>query len=285
MTTQLLFFALATALVVAVVLPLALVLWRGTRAADIERNVVNVAVLRDQLAELDRDRINGTLSAADHEHAKQELQRRVLEEGRPDVVTRATPRGSRRASMSLAIGLPMCAAVAYMMLGTPAALTPQTAHQPQVTRVQVEAMVASLEEKLKRNPEDGQGWIMLARSYRVFGRHEDAAAAFLKAGAAVDTDPQLLAEYAETLAITRNGDLTGLPTQLLTRALKLSPQHPFALALVGSAAIERKDYAEGIDYWQRLLAQLPPESDDARTLVEEIKKARDALAGMGKPPL
>jgi cytochrome c-type biogenesis protein CcmH len=281
---QLLFLALATALVVTVALPLALVLWRGTSTADIERNVVNVAVLRDQLAELERDRINGTLSAADHEHAKQELQRRVLEEGQPDAMTRATPRGSRRASMALAIGLPLCAAVGYMMLGTPAALTPQTAHQPQVTRVQVEAMVASLEEKLKRNPEDVQGWIMLARSYRVFGRHEDAAAAFLKAGAAVDTDPQLLAEYAETLAITRNGDLTGPPTQLLTRALKLSPQHPFALALAGSAAIERKDYAQGIDYWQRLLAQLPPESDDARTLAGGIKKARDALAGTSEPP-
>lgn len=285
MTTQLLFLALATALVVAVALPLTLVLWRGTRAADIERNVVNVAVLRDQLAELERDQINGTLSAADHEHAKQELHRRVLEEGLPDVGTHATSRKSKRAAMSLAIGLPMCAAVAYMMLGTPAALTPQAAHQPQVTRSQVEAMVASLEEKLKRNPEDVQGWIMLARSYRVFGRHDDAAAAFVKAGAAVDTDPQLLAEYAETLAITRNGELEGLPTQLLTRALNLAPQHPFALALAGSAAIGRKDYAQAIDYWQRLLAQLPPESDDARLLVEEMKKARDALAGTSKPPL
>lgn len=285
MTTQLLFFALATTLVVAVALPLTLVLWRGTRAADIARNVVNVAVLRDQLAELERDRINGALSAADHEHAKQELQRRVLEEGRPDVVTRAAPRGSKQASISLAIGLPMGAAFVYMMLGTPAALTQQAVHHPQVTQEQVEAMVASLEGKLKRNPEDMQGWIMLARSYRVFARHEDAAAAFLKAGAAVDTDPQLLAEYAETLAITRNGELTGLPTQLLTRALKLSPQHPFALALAGSAAIERKDYAEAIAYWQRLLAQLPPESNDARMLVEEIKKARDALAGTSKPPL
>lgn len=285
MTMNLLFIACAAVLTVAVVLMLAPVLWRGRKADHIERSAVNAAVLRDQFAELERDRASGTLSAADHEQAKQELQRRVLDEVSVDVTTSIAGTGSKRAAVALATLLPLAAFSAYLALGNPAALAPQAERSPPVTRAEVEAMVASLEEKLKRNPDDPKGWVMLARSYRAFARHEDAANAFARAGAVVDLEPQLLAEYAETLAISRNGDLNGEPTKLLERALKLDPQHPFALALAGSAAFARADYAAAIGYWQPLHAQLPPESEPASTIAEGIEKARSAQHGQLKPPL
>lgn len=277
------FIAGAALLTVAVVVVLAPVLWRGQKAGSIEHSVVNATVLRDQLAELERDLASGTLSAADQEQAKQELQRRVLEEASEDTTTNISGKGSKRAALAFATLLPLAALATYLVLGNPAALSPQAVHPPQFTKADVEAMVASLEGKLRRNPDDPKGWAMLARSYRAFGRHEDAAKAFARAGAVVDIEPQLLAEYAETLAINRNGELSGEPAKLLERALKLDPQHPFALTLAGSAAFARTDYAAAITYWQRLHAQLPPESDAARTVAEGIEKARGAKHGQTKP--
>lgn len=283
MTTNFLFIACAAALSLAVVLALVPVLWRGRNADYMERSTVNAAVLRDQFAELERDRASGTLSAADLAQAKQELQRRVLEEVKVDVKTGIAGKGSKYTAVALATLLPLAAFWVYFVLGTPAALAPQAERSPLATRVDVEAMVASLEEKLKRNPEDLKGWVMLARSYRAFARHEDAAKAFARAGAIVDFEPQLLAEYAETLAINRNGDLKGEPTKLLERALKLDPQQPFALALAGSAAFERADYSAVITHWQRLEVQLPPDSEPARTIAQGIEKARSALNIQPKP--
>jgi cytochrome c-type biogenesis protein CcmH len=280
-----LFIACAMALTVAVVLALAPVLWRGWKAEHVAHGAVNAAVLRDQLVELERDRASGTLSAVHQEQAKQELQRRVLDEVTVDVATSNAVKGSKGAALALSTLLPLAAFTAYFALGNPAALSPQAERSAPVARADVEAMVASLENKLKRNPDDPEGWAMLARSYRAFARHEDAAKAFERAGAVVDIEPQLLAEYAETLAINRNGDLNGEPTNLLERALKLDPQHPFALALAGSAAFARADYAAAIEYWQPLHAQLLPESEPARTIAERIEKARSAQHGQPKPPL
>lgn len=283
---NLLFIALAAALAAAVVLLLAPVLWRGAKTGNVASDVVNAAVLRDQLTELERDRANGILSDADHDQAKQELQRRVLEETSAASSAATSGIRSKRAAIALAILLPLAASAVYLALGNPAALSPQAARAPQFTQADVEAMVASLADKLKRNPDDPNGWAMLGRSYSVLGRYDDAAQAFERAGAAVDTDPQLLFAYAEALAMTRNGALDGEPTRLLERALKLAPQYPAALALAGSAAFERGDYAAAIDYWQRLHAQLPPDTDAAKAVADSIQRARSAHAGgAGRPPL
>lgn len=271
-----LFFGSATLLTLAVVAMLAPLLWRGSAATSVERDAVNLAVLRDQMDELERDLASGTLSRADHEQAKQELQRRALEEASTRAATSVAASRSKPAAVTLAILLPVAAFGSYLALGNPAAIAPQVQRSSGVTQADINAMVASLEEKLRRNPDNPKGWAMLARSYRAFGRHEDAALAFAKAGPMVDPDPQLLTEYAESLALSRKGELGGEPTQLVERALKLEPNHALALVLAGSAAFQRNDFATAIVYWQRLHAQMPPNSEAARSIEESLEKARRA---------
>lgn len=273
---NLVFFAVAAALTITVVILLVPSLWRGSRTSSVERSSVNVAVLRDQLDELERDLASGILSPTDHKQAKQELQRRVLEEASEKDKPNAAANHSKKTAITLAILLPLTAFASYLVLGNPAALSPNAETPPMVTQGEIEAMVASLEDKLKRNPDDPKDWAMLARSYRAFGRYDEAAKAFARAGALIEVEPQLLAEYADTLAMSRNGDLSGEPTKLVERALKLDPSHPFALALAGAAALKRADYDEAIMYWQQLHAQLPPESEAAVAIEESIEKARSA---------
>ncbi len=281
---NLLFIVLAATLAAAVVLLLAPVLWRGAKTGNEASDMVNAAVLRDQLTELERDHANGILTDGDRDQAKQELQRRVLEEADAASSAAAPGHRSKRAAIMLSILLPLAATVVYLALGNPA--VQHAARAPQVTQADVETMVASLADKLKRNPDNPHGWAMLGRSYHALGRYDDAAQAFAKAGAAIDADPQLLFGYAEALARTRGGALRGEPTRLLEQALKLDPQFPAALALAGSAAFGRGDYGTAIKYWQRLQVQLPPDTDAAKALAEGIQKARSAQTGNdGSAPL
>lgn len=273
---NLIFIVLAALLVSAVVLRLGLVLWRGPRKEEyLEHHVVNASVLRDQLAELDRDRRNGTLSEQDHEEAVQDLQRRALQEAKPPTTIVSRRPSSKYAALGLAIVLPLASTLIYLRLGNPAAISPVPVQSmSNVTQADVQAMVDSLAARLALNPDDPAGWLMLARSYRYFDRYEDAANAFAKASGAIESDPLALTEYAEALARSSPNGFAGEPSALLGRALALNPKAPFALTLAGAAALERRDYDQAISYWQQLHELLPSDSDAARAVNESIERAR-----------
>ena len=284
-------FILAAALLVLVILAiLILPLWRVPRASSaIDRRQANLDIFRDQLSELERERSAGSLAEADFEQAKTELQRRLLEEVQPEAVARQGS-GGRKTALALLIVIPLAATLGYVILGKPEALEPlQT--QAQVSPQQIEAMLGKLVEKLKANPDDSKGWVMLARSYKVLGRFAESAEAYSHGAALVDAEPVLLADYAEVLAQTQGGSFEGKPEQLIARALKIDPDEPQALFLAGAAASERKDFSAVAEYWGRLQPQLEPGSEEAQTLAAAVTKAREIAArmdektgaGSGKP--
>jgi len=275
-------FILAAALLVLVILAiLILPLWRAPRAfSAIDRRQANLDIFRDQLSELERDRSTGSLVEADFEQAKSELQRRLLEEVQPEAVAQQGS-GGRRTALVLLIAIPLAAAVGYAILGKPEALDPlQT--QAQISPQQIETMLGKLVEKLKANPDDSKGWVMLARSYKVLGRFAESAEAYSHGAALVDAEPVLLADYAEVLAQTQGGSFEGKPGQLIARALKIDPDEPQALFLAGAAASERKDFSAVAEYWGRLLPQLEPGSEEARTLAAAVAKAHEIAAQMNE---
>ena len=272
------FFLFALLLVVVVAAFIVPPLWRQPRqsAANTERKQANLSIFRDQLAELDRELAEGSLSEADHTQAKAELQRRLLEDvegDAPENDARATA-PSRKLAISLGLLLPILALLGYGMLGNPRALDPtQTVAQPKMSPDQINAMVSKLAERMQANPDDMQGWLMLARSYKTLGRYEDAMAAYGKAEKAID-DPDVLASYAETIAMAQGKGLTGKPTQLIETALKLDPKHGHSLFLAGAAAMERGDRKAGIAYWEALLPQVEPGSEIDQMLRSGIDKMK-----------
>lgn len=275
-------FILAAALLVIVILSILLPpLWRAPRASRAnDRRQANLDIFRDQLSELERDRSTGSLVEADFEQAKSELQRRLLEEVQPEAVAQQGS-GGRKTALALLIVIPLAATLGYVILGKPEALEPlQT--QAQVSPQQIEAMLGKLVEKLKANPDDSKGWVMLARSYKVLGRFAESAEAYSHGGALVDAEPVLLADYAEVLAQTQGGSFEGKPGQLIARALKIDPDEPQALFLAGAAASERKDFSAVAEYWGRLLPQLEPGSEEAQTLAAAVTKAREIAAQMNE---
>jgi cytochrome c-type biogenesis protein CcmH len=273
------FIIVAAMLVVAIIAILLPPLWRLPKPSGSgDRREANLAIFRDQVAELEREREDGSLAEADFVQAQAELQRRLLDEVEALPAPAAThTQGSRKTALALLLIIPLAAAAGYLLLGDPRALDPLQ-RQARIAPEQIEGMLAGLVEKLKKNPDDSKGWVMLARSYKVLGRFPEAANAYGRAGALVDQDATLLADYAEVLSQINDGNLQGKPTELIERALKLDANEPQALLLAGAAASERQDFAAAAEHWSRLLVQLEPGSDDAKALEAAVSKAREIAA-------
>lgn len=293
-------FVLSATALVALTLLLLLRPWmrRSDEAAASARDV-NTRIYRDQLQEIDRDLAAGTLSAADHERSRAELQRRLLQDahdvGAAEAATPAATSttasaagGMRGTSLLLAVALPVLAAALYTLLGAPAALDPQArvaAPAAPVTPDDVEKMIATLATRLEQQPDDPKGWAMLARSYRVMGRLPQAQAAFERIDRdTLERDPALLMDYATVLATLAQGDLEGRPLQLANRALELDPDNLVALSLTATAAFNRGDFAASATGWKRLLALVPAGSEDARWLEQRLAESGGAAVPTGATP-
>lgn len=276
------FIAGAALLVLASV---ALIVWpfmrRGRRpaGADFSRQQLNATIYRDQLAELERDRAEGALSEADYAQASAELQRRLLEDTATEqTVAGAARPASRMLPLVLALALPVAAIAGYLGLGTPAAIDAPA--QQHVSQADIEKMVGDLAARLEKEPGNTQGWLMLARSYKAMGRLPEALRAFEKAETLVETDADLLLAYADTLA-SSVGSFDAKSSALIDKALQIDPSHPLGLWMRGTVYYNAKRYDKALIDWEKLLALLPPESEDARVISANVAEVRSLL---GKPP-
>ena len=255
-----------------------------------EANAINLAILREQGAELEREQREGGGDAEAYKRAREELERRVLEDAGGKAVRSAV--GARRPLLALTLGiaLPIVVVVLYMGLGEPQmflgskgkeAATPGT-HA--LSSEQILAMVERLSEKLQSNPDDGPGWLMLARSYSVLGRFPESAAAYGRAAALLPPDAQLLADFADAVAMAQGRKLQGEPELLVRRALEVDPRNLKALALSGTIQFDRQDYVAAIGEWQKVLALVPPESGMAFSIQNSIADAKNRRAAAGETP-
>ncbi len=150
----------------------------------------------------------------------------------------------------------------------------QAAVDPAAQRAQIDAMVATLVERLKAQPDDADGWQMLARSYGVQGRYIEAIEAHKRALALKPQDAQVLADYADTLAMANNRSLDGEPEALILKAVKLDPANVKALALAGTVAFNHDDYKSAVAYWERAVQLADPASGYAQQLQGALDEAR-----------
>jgi cytochrome c-type biogenesis protein CcmH len=270
--------ALLLALALAfVVLPL----WRGaTRNNAVVRDAANLEIFRDQIAEMDRDLANGLLTPELYAQGKRELQARMVEEVKSPAGAAAA--GAARhpvkvLAVVLAVLIPLTSVGMYWKLGNQDVFLAQNAGMDGPV-LSGEAL-KELEAKLAKNPENPQGWLLLARSYVELEQYKDAVRAYDKLTQLVPNEAQLWADYADALAMTQGQSLVGAPSALLDKALALDPNQPKALALAGSAAMERGDYQAAVKYWGNLQQQLPDKNSDmAQAVAGGLQQARELLA-------
>ena len=279
-----LFWFLAALLVAAT---LAALLWpllrraTATDAPDAERAAL--AVFRDHKRALDAEQAAGTIGTAEYETALAELTRRVAEESGdalPGAARVLQPRAWPVALIVAAI-IPVAALLLYQRLGNPgASAVAAVAAGHDVTEQQVNAMVEGLAQRLKQRPDDADGWVLLAHSYQALDRFPESADAYAHAAALIKDDANLLADYADALAMAQGRKLAGQPAALIERALAIDPKQKKALALAATVALEASDTSAALAYWRRLAAELPPGSEQAGQVAGFI--ADISAQGQGK---
>lgn len=271
-----LFIGIAALLTLLVVAWMVRPLLRQSTQSGISSEKLNAAIHRDQLQALQADLARGAISQQDFETTRDELQLRLLE----DTQSVAAPSGHgkigfwtpKRTASVVALSLPLLALALYLKLGTPAAINP--VEQARIQGHQMQEMIDALAAKLKDNPDNPKGWVMLARSYKAMGRFEEARSAYEKAGDIVTSDPDLLVDYADLLGALAGNQLEGKPLQLINEALRINPDHPMGLMIAGVAAYQRGDYSHAVARWEKLLLMIPPESEDAQQIQANIDDAR-----------
>ena len=274
-----LFWIICAALLIVATLFVAIPLWRGTsKNNSVERDAANLEILRDQIAEMDNDLKNGLLTPELHEQGKRELQARLLEEvgDTKGAEVSSKPHPLKIMAVVLAVLLPLASVGLYMKVGNLNALQPQAMHGAGGI-VRDEASLQALEQKSAQNPNDPEVLFILARSYVELGRYADGARKYDSLTRLVPNEAMLWADYADALAMTHS-TLIGAPTKLLDRALEIDPNYAKALALSGTAAMERGDFAAAIVHWEKLLQQIPAGSEDATMIEEGLKQARQMQA-------
>lgn len=277
-----LFWIFCALLIVTALLFIVLPLWRqSSNKDDVLRDVSNLEIFRDQMAEMDADLRNGLLTQEFYDQGKRELQARMLDEVKSTQQASAPLRNNKTLAIALAVLLPLFTVPLYLYLGNPSASLPlnQQVVEGSEASISSEQGIAALEAELKKNPENPNGWYMLAQGYIKNQRYLDGSNAYAKLVELVPNEAQVWANYADVYAMAHGKTLLSKEVaEILAKALSLNENNISALALAGSAGMESKDYAVAITNWQKLLNQLQPDSPDAQRFAVDIKEARDLLA-------
>ncbi len=249
-----------------------------------EQDQLNVAIFEDRMKELDAELANGVLTEERYEQARNELQRDLLQNTGSGSGTAAVMQsgGGRWVAPLVAVLVPVVALYVYLQVGSPDIIDkpPMTAQAPRhqagdgagQMAGDMETMVKRLQERLQENPEDVDGWVLLGRSMVMLKRYQEAAAAYGKAYELVGDVPEIMAQYAETLALTQGGRFQGRPLELLERAKKVDPKAPRVLWLLGVVAAQQGDSEKAVGIWNQLLAILPPESEATQMVKASIEQ-------------
>ena len=266
------FYIAAIVLVLLVLAALFRPFFWKTTVHHASRQQLNAAIYKEEIAKLEKERSEGLIDGATYEISHAEMRQRLFQDTSEDdgVAVLGSP---KKTIIALTIFIPVIAAVMYFWLGSAQQIADGGAKQ-QVAQQDVEKMVAGLAAKMEQDPSNLKGWAMLARSYKVMGRPKDAEKAYDRAGSYLDTDPQLLADYADVSASNANGSFEGKPQAIINRALKADPNNMMALWLAGTADYNRGDYKGAVQVWGRLAKLLPADSEDMKMIQGSIMEAR-----------
>jgi len=266
------------------------VLWPLSRRG-FERGGSDIAVYRDQLDEIVRDRAAGLIGEAEAEAAKVEVSRRLIAAADVAEAEKSASAGSpawRRRATAIAslVMLPAGAIAIYLMLGSP-----QMPGEPLAARLSapsenrpIDALVAQVEGHLARNPDDGRAWEVLAPVYMRLGRFDEAVTAWRNTIRLNGSNASREADYGEALVNAANGVVTDEAKAAFERALALDGQDVMARFYMGMAADQDGRRAEADAIWKDILAKAPPGAAYVEMIRNTMARTAPAAAARGTAP-
>jgi cytochrome c-type biogenesis protein CcmH len=256
-----LWFGLALMTVAAILA----VLWPLARKPSRLRSGSDVAVYRDQLEEIERDRAAGLIADQEAAGAQVEVSRRLIAAAdtasAPPGDAAAATRRRRAVALVALVVLPLGAAGLYLALGSPwLPDQPLAARLADGANQSVDSLIARVEAHLERNPEDGRGWEVIAPVYLRLGRFDDAIAARRNALRLNGKTAQRESALGEALVFAANGVVTAEAKAAFQRAVALDASDVQARYFLGLAAEQDGNRAQAAAAYRALIEAAPPDA-------------------------
>lgn len=274
-------FGIFVALLIAIALCFLLIpLWMKPKMVSSDDSEINIELAQKKLRVLEIDLANNVITQVQYESLKNELMLNLQRDLKKTVTLVIDEKKGRWLAIPLAVFVPLLALAIYSVKGDLRAfddVVTQAKMKEKPTAEDINAMVEKLAQKMKANPNDAEGWIMLARSYKVMKRYPESVEALRKAHELKGDEPEVLLQLADVIAMKNGGSLLGEPAELVAKSLDIDANNDMGLWLYGLANAEDGKFKEAIDFWKKLQTHYKPEDDDFKEVQKLIDQAREAL--------
>ena len=255
-------------------------LWRkqSSQPADLDQR--NILIAKHRLTELKENRLTGGISQAQYDEQFADLEQALSDD--LDIISPvfSAKKQSKWIIYILVLGIPLLASSLYVMLGNYQAVSHsvEMAADPEALKLAaINKMVDGLAEKMKANPDDPKGWLILGRSYKALNQYPQAVDAFSNAYRLLGEQAEVMLLYADALAYVNDKNMAGKPTELVYKALALEPDNLNALWLGGMAKAQQGDVITAVKLWKKLETFLPAGSEAQQEIQSLLSKvANDA---------
>lgn len=250
-----------------------------------EYDDLNIDIAKDRLKELKVQLESGEISESVYQQMHDELESTLAldlsnESNKESISIKEKNTVS---PVLFAVFIPLMAVGVYYQLGDFEAATgtrieatqiPAAENRPQIS---IEDAVVKLEQRLAEQPENPEGWFMLAKTYMAMKHYHKAVAAYETVISQVGEEPEVLLRYADALAMTQGGSLTGTAKPVVDKVISLMPDNPTVLWMAGTAQSQLGKHSKALTYWYRLRPMLAEEADSQAQLDSLIKASEGQL--------
>ncbi len=248
----------------------------------------NIRIARERAAELKQDLENQRITQDVYDKAKDELEKNLaldLSISEQNSTAKNSQQPAKILGLMLLLIIPLAATLIYLEIGDYQSIEKGTGQiadkvigEPGKPQMTMREAVNKLRQRLEAEPNNPQGWFMLARSYATMERYAEAADAYKKTLALTGDDADLLLRYADTLIMRDGGQYTGQSVSLIQHALRLNPKHPQGLWMAGMAASAAGNAQKALAYWYVLDPLLNDNISAQTQLYKMIKEAEKLLS-------
>lgn len=248
----------------------------------------NVTLYRERMAELQNDLRRGALDQVQHDALAAELARTLLADAAVRKAQAALSRQGRGVVLALVLLLPVATIATYLHLGAmndwriSELMKKMAGMPPSMAAPLRDELAQRVKEQLERKPDNLHYRVLLARFYMAQDDYDAAQLQYRFLAEMLPEDDEAQAYFAQSLYLANQRDITPEVQAAIDRALAINPHNATVLGMVGINAFERGDYRKAIDAWQKVIAALPADNENARMLGQGIERAKQKLAERGE---
>ena len=274
------FILLASILILMALLFVFLPLFSKRTITNVDRQSENLQATRQQIKDIEKDLENDLIATDQLDLIREEAENTLLlemQESDKPVGRQRSKRFNILTAIVLTVFIPVTALLVYLSVGSPSALIEESQQfASENGQPSLEQLVEKLEQRLAQQPNDEQGWLVLAQTNMMMQRYDHAVKAMEKLYQLNSESADVLARYADSLTMANNGRFDDQAKSLISSALDIDPNHVHALWLAGVNAYQDERYESAIQTLEKARSNMT-DSENLAQVEEIISAAKQRL--------